>query len=114
MLQGSPISIGFVHLHFSSVSTHTVLPDLLACVLLHLLCSSYWVSAGTVHGLTVCVVVQDFSFENSTASVRAYASYTDGFANDVTDLAGLNISSLTTALTVNDTVGNITVSMLQL
>ena len=56
------------------------------------------------------VVLQDFSFENSTASIRAYASYSDGFANDVTDLPGLNITSLAAAyLTVNDTVGNITV-----
>ena len=55
--------------------------------------------------------MQDFSFENSTAAVRAYASYSDGFANDVTDLPGLNITSLASSyITVNDTIGNIMVS----
>lgn len=59
------------------------------------------------------LVIQDFSFENSTATVRAYASYSDGYANDVTDLPGLNVTSVALApLTVNDAVGNITVSML--
>ena len=59
--------------------------------------------------------MQDFSFENSTAAVRAYASYSDGYMNDVTDLPGLNITSLAVAyITVNDTVGNITVGALLL
>jgi len=55
--------------------------------------------------------LQDFSFESSSAAVRAYASYSDGFMNDVTDLPGLNITSLAPLyLSVNDSVGNITVS----
>lgn len=58
-------------------------------------------------------MLQDFSFENSTASVRAYASYSDGYANDVTDLPGLSVTSMPAApLNVTDIVGNITVSTL--
>lgn len=55
--------------------------------------------------------MQDFSFENSTAAVRAYASYSDGFMNDVTDLPGLNVASAAAQyIAVNDTLTNITVS----
>ncbi|DBB14474.1 TPA: hypothetical protein ACH3X3_004761 [Trebouxia sp. C0006] len=53
--------------------------------------------------------LQDFSYESSSAAVRAYASYSDGFMNDVTDLPGLNITSLAPLyLSVSDNVGNIT------
>ena len=61
--------------------------------------------------LLLCL--QDFSYESSSAAVRAYASFSDGFMNDVTDLPGLNITSLAPLyLSVNDSVGNITVSRL--
>ena len=57
--------------------------------------------------------LQDFSLESSSAAVRAYASYSDGFMNDVTDLPGLTITSLAPLyLSVSDNVGNITVSCL--
>lgn len=63
------------------------------------------------HELLPCL--QDFSLESSSAAVRAYASYSDGFMNDVTDLPGLNITSLAPLyLSVSDNVGNITVSQL--
>ncbi|DBA74581.1 TPA: hypothetical protein ACH3X2_009453 [Trebouxia sp. C0005] len=56
--------------------------------------------------------LQDFSYESSSAAVRAYASFSDGFMNDVTDLPGLNITSLAPLyLSVNDSVGNITAAV---
>ncbi len=61
--------------------------------------------------LLLCL--QDFSLETSSAAVRAYASYSDGFMNDVTELPGLNITSLAPLyLSVDDNLGNITVSRL--
>ncbi|KAL0035306.1 hypothetical protein WJX77_000193 [Trebouxia sp. C0004] len=53
--------------------------------------------------------LQEFALESSSAAVRAYASYSDGFMNDVTDLPGLNITSLAPLyLSVDNSVGNIT------
>ena len=61
--------------------------------------------------LTPSLLKQDLSSESSSALISAYASYSDGFMNDVTDMPGLNVSSLAPSyFTVNRTVSNITVS----
>lgn len=39
------------------------------------------------------VLAQDLSSESQLAAVRAYASYSDGYMNDVTDLPGLTVST---------------------
>lgn len=56
--------------------------------------------------------LQDLSSESGTASIRAYASYSDGYRNDVTDLPGLNVSSLAPGyLTINGTASNLVVGL---
>ena len=65
--------------------------------------------------LKAAVCPQDLSSESGTASIRAYASYSDGYRNDVTDLPGLNVSSLAPGyLTINGTANNLLVSFHQL
>ena len=74
--------------------------------------SEFWSTWGLLDwSLQAFVPVQDLSSESKSATIRAYASYSDGYMNDVTDMPGLNVSSLAPSyLRVNDPAGNITVS----
>jgi len=93
------------HTHHHTSARHN------ACARSHCPCYKLLPLNAMKDELLLCL--QDFSYESSSAAVRAYASYSDGFMNDVTDLPGLNITSLAPLyLSVSDNVGNITVSRL--
>ena len=92
-----------LHIHHNTSAQYTARPG----------CAGYKQSPFNAMADEFLPCLQDFSLESSSAAVRAYASYSDGFMNDVTDLPGLNITSLAPLyLSVNDSVGNITVSSL--
>lgn len=60
-------------------------------------------SVHTTEGPDPDTSAQDLSSESQTAAIRAYASYSDGYMNDVTDLPGLNVSTLAPSyIQVND------------
>ncbi|KAL3148639.1 hypothetical protein ABBQ38_014062 [Trebouxia sp. C0009 RCD-2024] len=53
--------------------------------------------------LELVVPQWDLSSKSQTAAIRAYASYSDGYMNDVTDLPGLDVSTLAPSyIHVND------------